>query len=230
MSFAEVTMRGMRSPPDSPEFARRPPECEVRLQIDGATYSDSRVWVAFDGSPFLRTTQIGFHRFCQEVTGKPARMWPEIAHQHGDVVLTVPGPLSTVEQNLLKACFLTYLWDEPLFIPRPAKELSRALLDEFIIDNTGRIGTQPFIYYPPAPLQDEGEAAARLYGLRLLCRAAVKADAGQIDRIFTPLVVPGVLTARINDGTPAGQAAQKLWIDIREACDAALRKFTQRNR
>src|SRR5665213_2962102 len=112
MPSATMKLAAKRSPPDSPEFQGRPAQCEVELTVDGQSLSNSFVSVSFDNSSFIHTTQLSFHRFCELVTGKPARLWRDIAGQIEGLILSpsLPTPLSTVEQNVLKACFLTYLW------------------------------------------------------------------------------------------------------------------------
>jgi hypothetical protein len=232
MASTELNVAGQRSAPDSPEFAGRPPQCHVELNVDGQSLGSATVSVSVDSLPFIEGRQLNFHRFCQLVWGKPARLWAEIADQVQGIALSPRAltPLATVEQNLLKACFLTYLQEESLFLPEPAKPLAGALLDVLIADNTGRLGSQPFIYYPPAGIQERVRPLSRMYNLRLLCRAHLTGGTEEIERFFTPLVVPGIRAREIDDGTPDGREARETWREIRDVCDVAIRRLVERNR
>ncbi|HWB53637.1 MAG TPA: hypothetical protein VG722_05570 [Tepidisphaeraceae bacterium] len=238
MPIAEMRFTSMRSPAKPPSASLLPKECVVELTVEGATYSDGTVAVKFDDHPFVQAAQPDFDRFCREITGQPARIWADVARGlTNPVTVTAPvQPFSTIEQNLLKACFLTYLWQAPLFIRRPFALTGSTLLDEFIIDYTGRPGRQPFIYYPPAQLQErslpaEGRVTPhqRLYILRILCRLQMTAGGGQLNRVFMPLVVPGVPNRLISDHTPTGAKAMEIWRGILDASEAKLREFARRN-
>src|SRR4051812_26939017 len=91
-----------------PDAARAGPDGEVRMTVNGDTFAGSRVFVEFNGKPFLDTTQPLFHRFCDHARGKPARAWDAVVIEQDmtDLQLWMPVRISTVEQNLLKACFL----------------------------------------------------------------------------------------------------------------------------
>jgi hypothetical protein len=168
--------------------------------------------------------------FFQSVSGKPVREWPGIAETFG-IQFQIPQSLTTVISQLSKAALLTYLWVEPNLLPNRSSPWETLLYDEFIVDNTGRPGTQPFIYFPPRELQSVpvDQSIKRLYELTLLCKVDIIDQSGVWNRFFTPLNVPGLLIAKFDPGKPGGGPTYALWSKIRQRMQQRVQKFVTRS-
>lgn len=223
MSEATIEIRGRRGPPDDPMASNREgTECVVRANIVGDRYLNAAATLDYDGRRIMNASQNLFHAFCRFTMGKPYRAWqnaadlPEAGQQ--GLEFQLPARVSTTEQNLLKSCFLTYLWIEPRLLG-PTRDLDALLIDEFIMDYTGAPGPQPLIYFLPTEYQNpDSEELARLYELRILCRLTVTKDQVGIQRYFTSLVIPGIRASEL------GRQADRTWSEIKHRMLAAIRK------
>jgi len=211
---------------------RDPSVCNVELSITGDRYMTSIVAVRMNRRPFLDTTQPLFQKFCGYARGKPARKWLEVMvePEMNQVRLTMPVEMSTVEQNLLKACFLVYLWIEPLFVGRPTGPLDTSLTDECIIDYTGATGIQPFLYFPPGDYQRrvDDSAMTKLFELQLVCRLQADVAGQALTRWFTPLVIPGVLVDRFGNDPIERRINYQTWQGIKAHLQGAVERTFRR--
>jgi len=208
------------------------PDITIRLTVTGSTYIDSFVSVVFEGQQCIYGSQLTTSSFFRSVIGKPARQWPELAEKLNlQFLLQRPlESLNTVEQGLFKALFLVYLWVEPNLWPNKAAPWDTLLFDEFIVDFTGRPGTQPFIYFPPKELQEaSANQLQRLYDLTLLCRLEITDASGKAKRFFKPLNVPGLLIAKFDPDRPNGGPTYALWSMIRHRMQQKVQGFVNRS-
>lgn len=198
------------------DVAESGPAAEVSLSLKGASFIEAVAAVDFGGRPMLSGSQVGFHAFSANAIGTDLREWPQLAVGAG-LAWSGPGPESAFEQNLVKAAMLVSLWIEPRLVSGATAGLDRELNDEIIVDYTGRVGPQRYVYFPQTGLVGEDAGAAQiLFAHRLLCRLVITINETRIERVFVPLAPPGVLLSRLG-------SASGCWDKIRDAMARRVR-------
>ncbi len=127
-----------------------------------------------------------------KLIGRSPREWSTTAQDFGlplavEAVIALTGR----EQNLLRASFLIALWLEPLLRRSQVELASEQLHDQLIIDNTGRPGIQPYLYFPGALPE---EVARALYDSALLAKLCLTSLEQAVTEYFKPLVTPIIRT------------------------------------
>lgn len=210
MTKAQLTVSG------AAQSGSTEPLEEVTLTVEGVSFTESVVVVTLADHQLLTGTQIEFHAFCAHALGTGSREWPRLADGDG-LQWFEPGPSSGFTQNLMKALMLVSLWIEPRLVSGATSGLDQELDDEIIVDYTGRLGAQRYIYFPPGQVVNSSQDAIEtLFAFRLLCRLSITIGETRLERFFVPLAPPGVLLERL-----AG--ASKTWGFIRDAMARRIR-------
>jgi len=169
MANAVLTLNANRSPLSDLHATER--DFEFVLSFDDVEPTSPLATLTFDNQPVCRTTRTNLYALASRAIGAPADQWPDIADSLG-LSFHLPDGYTAVEQNVAKAAFLIALWLEPRIIAANPGTLADELNDELIIDYSGAVERQRYIYFPPQALDQA--VADRLYRLHLLCRANLR--------------------------------------------------------
>ena len=163
---------------------------------------------------------MSFSCFAGAVGGVPVRRWEEINSSLTCPLTSLDAThvRSTAQECLIKAACLLCLRLGAHFC-RPV-ELVNELSDILLIEATGRLGTQPYIYFPPVRFLEGAsqDACEGLFARRVLSRVSIgisgqepRTRLGQ--RYFTPLNLREALMDR-RSWPPEDEPTRDLWEQI----------------
>ncbi len=182
--------------------------------------------------------------FAQNIRGVEFRQVGEIlAAQTGDRNYTT---ISNQEVGLVKALFNLYLWLEfaiiaanfdpinnpaNVFVPNTKPlVIEDYLFDEFVLDYTGKAGTQKDIYLLPQNFltSEENKLIVQLMNLNLISRVTLVVNHLQKENYFVSLLKPGRNPDYYKSNIdPTGNLTIALWNKILYARDKRIKKFVE---
>lgn len=191
---------------------------------------NSSFTLEFDGK-VLEFKDQNFYRFGQRIQGsfQTGLVQALKEFKFTDEVIQLFNRKSQTEIGLFKAVFLIYNWTEIAFTDAYAVSLGSLIYNEFIIDNSNKIGPQNDIYFISRSLltQENQQYIDRLLEINLLAFAEFRDNAlGNFSTYFIPLVRPGVSREHfISKTDTTGIATHNFWKRILQDRDARLRNW-----
>jgi len=231
MSTIEVLISGKRLDSDVKEVGRS--ECTIKIFARGTAHHNGEVSFYYDDNALINATAQEFYGICKALTGKPPRDWADIIRRHDTEFFDFASSkdifesLSTVDQNLMKAAYLTFRLMNSWMFSHEKRDFRDDLYDQPFLDwHDGRVRNVPYIYFLPPHLHEERyhNSLRALYDLALLSYLQINSVGLHIFRYFKPLVVPGVSLNRFDSGIPSGGQNYDLWQKIKNAIEVSLQK------
>ena len=138
------------------------------LELSAGTFATRGAVVKLNGTPFVSGTARVFFESLTQVSGRPVSGWVQAAAAAGATVFG-SAPNDTVSQNALKALLLVAQWTEPTLVAGEISALEKALDRQIVVDYSGKIGAQAYIFFPrQAETKSlKPRAIERLYRLHL---------------------------------------------------------------
>jgi hypothetical protein len=214
-----LEVSGQASPASAGLLLQPSSEYSFTASIEGPDYHSSWISILRQGQFLLSAPMEQFHHFCATVTGLPSRLWATKMQSTSSFKDICFAGWNGSELNLLRAMNLAYLWVEPVFVLSRAFSESETLLDDVILNYTGRPGPQPYIYFLSRELHDSQSITLdQLFQFRLLCRATLHSGDSAV-RYFVPLALPSVQKGQLTSD------AAELWRKIKRDMEHSIRKL-----